>query len=75
MRVGTAAVLLILLGITLPLFITERSLGILEKMIEALMEDSASLLLSASMAPGFSEYCAINPLLYWHFAAVSGGLF
>lgn len=61
MRVGTAAVLLILLGITLPLFITERSLGILEKMIEALMEDSASLLLSASMRLVFLNIVRSTP--------------
>ena len=61
MRVGVAAVLLILLGITLPLFITERSLGILEKMIEALMEDSASLLLSASMRLVFLNIVRSTP--------------
>lgn len=61
MRVGTAAVLLILLGITLPLFITERSLGILEKMIEALMEDSASLLLSASIRLVFLNIVRSTP--------------
>lgn len=61
LRVGAVAALLILLGITLPLFITERSLGILEKMIEALMEDSASLLLSASMRLVFLNIVRSTP--------------
>lgn len=61
MRVGVAAALLILLGIILPRFITERSLGILERMFEALMKDSASLLLSASMRLVFLNIVRSTP--------------
>lgn len=61
MRVGVAAALLILLGIILPRFITERSLGILERMFEALMRDSASLLLSASMRLVFLNIVRSTP--------------
>lgn len=61
MRVGVAASLLILLGIILPRFITERSLGILERMFEALMRDSASLLLSASMRLVFLNIVRSTP--------------